>query len=438
MMREVLRWIAYVLLALIVSVVLVFSYYRLRGPSRSQREALALLHKNYKPKQGTNAFPLLWFMDYDVPTNEMDAKVAEEVADARKRLADTRDPFIYDPREARLPEPIADESQLCGSTAVGCLAKVEAETGTMRSMLAAFPVTPSREKLFDQTDYYWNIFPADYRFLIAPTPRNAQRVWLTALALRYVDGDRIGALAGVCRNIGAWRHMHGGGNSLSMEMISIVFGDGGLRLFADMLAKLPSDVPAPTECDVALRPIEAADLDRCGEFSSDLAESDSILADPAADLPWWSRAVNWVTYDRERTQAWQAEFGANFCGKEATARLLRDEPLRSERLPRIAGRVECIANVAGCMFEDYSHYHIQYDKRTLDFAAHVRLGATLLWLRQDASNDPVAARFDRRPPKLRSDGHDSGIDAAKGILFVDNLDASRSARFGLPISVAMR
>ena len=45
-MLDALRWIGYLLIALIVFVVSVFAAYRLRGPSRAQRDAIELLQKD--------------------------------------------------------------------------------------------------------------------------------------------------------------------------------------------------------------------------------------------------------------------------------------------------------------------------------------------------------------------------------------------------------
>ena len=85
--RRIFRWIGWGLFALIVLIATLFARYRLRGPLNVQREALALLHKNYRPTHIVNAFPLLWFMRYDVPADEFDARMAADVEALRKRLS---------------------------------------------------------------------------------------------------------------------------------------------------------------------------------------------------------------------------------------------------------------------------------------------------------------------------------------------------------------
>jgi hypothetical protein len=89
-MRETVRWIGYCVLAIIVIVSLIFAAYRIRGPSQAQRKALALMEEDYRPKHGTNAFPMLWYLEYDVPDAEIAAHFAAELASVRARVdADT-------------------------------------------------------------------------------------------------------------------------------------------------------------------------------------------------------------------------------------------------------------------------------------------------------------------------------------------------------------
>jgi len=76
---------------------------------------------------------------------------------------------------------------------------------------------------------------------------------------------------------------------------------------------------------------------------------------------------------------------------------------------------------------------IQYDNRTLDFLAHLRLAATLLSMRESGSDESTAVRFENETDSRRSRQRNSGFDREAGVLFVDNLDAWRGARFELPV-----
>src|SRR5690349_1066176 len=99
-MRETIRWVSYFVLAVIVTVSVVFAAYRIRGPSHAQREALALMQKDYRPKEGTNAFPLLWYVEYDVPDAEIAPRFAGEITAFRAALDSDEVPIPYEPHAA--------------------------------------------------------------------------------------------------------------------------------------------------------------------------------------------------------------------------------------------------------------------------------------------------------------------------------------------------
>ena len=236
--------------------------------------------------------------------------MAAEVAAVRARLASGNEPFSPEPVGRKLEEATADASLLCDATTAGCLDKVAADPRSIRNVLATFPTMRAREAAFENADFYWSDFPVDYRVVLAANPGVARRIWLSASALQYVEGDRSGGLANVCRNIGTWRRLRHGTNSLIGSMIAIREADGGLRLFGEMLAALPAAEQVPGECSEALRPIEAADADRCAELSSEFGLAASSMRDAMAKREterWWNRASDWLFFDAKQTDAWRAE-----------------------------------------------------------------------------------------------------------------------------------
>jgi hypothetical protein len=438
-MRRILRWISRGVLVLLLLIVAVFAGYRLGGPSQVQREALALMQKDYWPPQGTNAFPLLWFMRYDIPVAQLDAHMAADVAAVRKRLA-TDELIVKDePNAPLLTEPPIDKSAVCEIRAPGCLAKIAAHADAVRAVLARHPILLQRAQTFEHRDFYWNEFPNDYRFLSFVNPGDAQPIWLSAFALQYSDGDRVGALTSTCRNLAAWRRMTHGTNSLIGTMIAHNYADGAIRLFADMLAGLHADEAVPAECVAALQPIMAADVDRCAQMAGEFATSTSALRQTFAERatrPWWDRAQGWLFFQERQSGAWRADDLATYCGEAAVARTLADQPARSEPRHPITQRPECLSSLIGCVLTDIATpAYAEYDQRTLDFAAHLRLAATLLWLHGNRDGS-VSERFARRPDYLRSAGHASGVGAARDMLYVDNLHARRDARFELSVAPA--
>ena len=434
---RVVRRVAIGLLSLAVLYMATVAVYRWRGPTQVQRDALASMQERARPQNGVNAFPLLWYMQYDVPDGELDGRMAAEVADVKERLAHDSEAFSHEPAADKLKEAGGDTSVLCESISAGCLAKVSADPRSIQDALATFPTMRAREAAFEQANFYWNEFPADYRIMLAGHHGVAQRIWLSAFALQFVEGDRSGALAGVCRNIDTWRRVRQGTNSSIGSMVAIGQADGGMHLFAEMLAALPEDEEVPPECTQALRPIEVADTDRCVEMSNLFALAANTSRDMKAMRdrePWWTRAFDWLFFDEEQTNAWRAEQFAIYCGDSATKRMLADIPLSEGATPMITRRVECIASLTGCILDDIAApIYARYDSRTLDFLAHLRLASTLLAMRESGSDESIAVRFENESDSQRSRRRNSGFDREKGVLFVDNLDSKRGTRFELPV-----
>jgi hypothetical protein len=436
-MRETLRWIGYVIFATLAIIAMVFVAYRIRGPSRAQRAALALMQQDWRPKHGTNAFPLIWYAGYDVPEDEIERRYADEVASVRAAQVD---PVVrHVPAAAKLAEAGADSRALCDRGGAGCLAKARANADAMRAALATFPAIRGRARAFEAADYYWNDFPVDSDALLTATPTLVQRVWLSGYALDYAAGNRAVALAGACANLGAWRRMHRGTNSLIGSMVAISYADSAMRLFADMLAALPANEPAPESCAEALKPIEAADVDRCAEMAGEFAflqRGLSIEARRAHDptVSWSERAGTWLMFNLPQARGWLAEQDARYC-EQPPKTLLADTPRPASTLRRTE-QLECISSVLACMLSDIAAPALDnYDERTLDYAAHLRLAAALLWLRETPGATPLGQRFEVRPDTLRSPGHDSGYDASRRVLFVNNMHGSPEEPFRLVVAV---
>ncbi len=362
-MREGIRWLGYFLLVLIVFVAIVFAAYRMRGPSYAQREALALMEKDYKPTQGRNAFVVFRYMQYDVPrTPELvfctHGRMGRRgCAASGLRCLRTAAPLAEKPSAPRLAEADRDASLLCEAGAPGCLARVTAEPESVRQALATFPTMLARDRVFEQADYYWNEFPRDYRFVINESPDPAQRIWLSAYALRYVDGDHAGAAR---RHLSEHRYVarrFATAVPLIASMIAIAKADGAMRLLAEMLAALPAGEPVPDECGAALRPIETADIDRCGEMAGEFAMSRSVEDELSRNgASWTDRAETWLMFDARQTQAWRAEQYAQYCGDSAVRRMLDDDAVSPDvALGPVMRRAECVARASPAACSPTSH-----------------------------------------------------------------------------------
>ena len=461
-LRRVLGWIGRAVLFIFILLAATFAYYRLRGPTEEQQAALALMRKDYRPTQGVNAFPLLFYLGYDVPADRLDAQMAVDVEKVRKWLAANPDFSSYDSDVQPLPTlSEAEKAVLCDANGMGCLAQVAAHEDAVRAALAAHAATAQSAQAFERADFFWNEFPADPRSPFFPTsktrdsdPGLGARLWLSAFALRYAEGDRAGALAATCRNLAAWRRMARGSNVLMGTLAASLRMDGAIRLYADMLSGFPADETVPEDCALALQPVVEADVDRCAAMAGEFAMQESTLGWTSAAYPkasWFERRRLDVMFDMRQTLAWQAQNLAPACGSDAVARLLADELPRREKpgsflffpVPPGAKGPECIANGFGCVLAGMATLNYgQYDARALDHAAHLRLAATLLWLREHPEGS-IAERFARRPAQLRSPNHESSFDTERGALYVKNLyrpspPQEDRLRLDLPVAAAAR
>jgi hypothetical protein len=224
--------------------------------------------------------------------------------------------------------------------------------------------------------------------------------------------------------------------------------DSTLLLFADMLADLPAGTIVPDDCAQALQPVVAADVDRCAGAAGEFALMESMYND-AAGTENKDKDATAAFFDKRQTIAWEAQRLAVACGNEAASRLLADEPLLHREAPRVVGTfltippgangLECIGNFTGCLLYGVTPFDNNYfSTASRDHAAHLRLAAALLWLREHLEGS-VADRFARRPAQLRSPNHESGFDEKQGVLYVENLHAYASSekkrRFELPVAL---
>ncbi|MDR0478623.1 MAG: hypothetical protein LBH31_02210 [Burkholderiaceae bacterium] len=451
LMRRALGWFGWMVLVLFVLLAATFAYYRLRGPTAEQQAALALMRKDYRPAHGVNAFPLLLYWDDDLPLDRLNARMSADVEQVRKRLA-AGEQSSETSTDAQPELPEAEITALCGAHRNACLAQATVHPDAVRAVLAAHAIVVRRAKAFERTDFLWNEFPP----LSSPPILGAmdeQTLWLSAFALQYAEGDRLGALAATCRNLAAWRRIARGSNRLLSTVLASGNMANAIRLYADMLAGLPADAAVPEDCAQALQPVAVADVDRCaamaGEFTAQPDLIFHVVDKEFAKATGWRLVFVKAIFDLRTSQAQTAQPYAASCTQAALARLLADERPRHQSarlflgvvpvLPGMKG-AECIANLFGCfimqpaLLPDFA----KCDTNILEHATRLRLAATLLWLRHPPSGS-VAQAFAHRPAELRSPNHMSGFDAQRGVLYVENLRRASSdnpdrQRLELPVA----
>ena len=419
--------------------------HRLLGPTGAQREALATLEAAREtPREGKNAFATLWLMIYDVAEGDIERIAGQDVREARARDAaghSLKDLVPVD--RPRLAGPDESGLALCKERTPGCLEQVRANPEAARAAIAAHPRMIERMHRFEGSDYYRFELPWTFDTPL-PDPGASQRLRLTSLALAWHDGRRELALAELCGNIGAWRHLRRGTNSLIFSMIAVSFSNGGIQLLADMLAELPATASVPAECVVAFAPIDRADVSLCGDFAGEFEGLAEVGQEIARQKRRRESSVGRVlafdilmplVHSDRQYQAWMSTSYAEACGTVVGDRAIADTPMTSPSptIPLLAcasAAVSC--NLASATVGRFDHYHT----RLLDAAASLRLGATVLWLRETHDDPrPLAERFAARPEHLRSGTRATGIGDGGRSIWVANRDTRKfRERTTLPLA----
>jgi hypothetical protein len=328
----------------------------------AEREALAQMRAPYADARGErNAFELFWLLPRNVPVAERAAVFAADMAavDGHRAGRELDLPSARYPRHAE-----GSSSALRGcSSKPGCLAAVRADPEGVRATLA------ERASLLaglDEIGTYDHLRTPHRPNFAAPIPEYQQTgpLQLARAALRHVDGDRVGALDGLCRDLSGWRRLKGRSDSLVFEMVVLAWLQGGVQLAADLRAEAPAGEPLPSECIAALAPLAKGERMSCDVFRGEFRTFDGMLApeqmlaSPAESAPFERvRAyASRFAYSAEGTRALLARHLANACAA-------RDSPNDVANLaPPQCGFEARVFNPIGCVLSevamaDYGRYH---------------------------------------------------------------------------------
>lgn len=410
-MRHVVKYAGMAVLAAMVFVAVLWSISRLQDPSDEQRVALELLRQP-PTSQGGNAFPALWLLGYQVPVAQLQdvtyadmARLAAMSPD-KIRTAAARIPAAG--RFADLAPTPADMALFCDSSEASCLDKVRRDPAAYAGLIERNKVLLDRVVALSQYDHY----RSGLQRMAAPLPDfNLARLQVTRVAQRFVDGQVDRALADACRGVATWRRLGANSDSLLIRMVGDAYAtDGYASLFAEMLAELPATHPLPASCSQAFAEPEPDEVSVCrqmrGEFASVANGYRSQWQAGRSEPGVAERLKRSIFMDTEMTIAMQAPALAQSCAPDAYAALAAGKTVDPYR-PRLSPwRLECVANAIGCVLNGISvPSYADYQQRARDHAARLTLMATLLSLRADSGNAPLADRLQARWARTRSADH---------------------------------
>ena len=378
-MRGFIRWTLFVVAGLLVIVVALWTWSRLQPLSAAQREAVAAMQPSPEPA-GRNAFDALWLLGHDVPAARLHAIADADMARIRAELANSRDaaPSGADAGAAagaRDLRPSDADLDLFCELREDCLQRVSADPAAYAALTERNRTLLDRIAALSGTDYYRSRLPPDLR---VPLPRFELALFgVTDAAQAFVSGDIDGGLARTCKGVATWRRLGASADSLIVRMFGASLAtDGYGALLARMLAQLPPDHRLPRACDAALAPVVEEDLSVCeglrGEYAMVSIASD-VVSDPEA-VGAARALLARLVYDPERTRALVAGNVAQACTDAGRSSLAKDRPPVQDLRVRSPWRMECVANVAGCILADIaSPPYAAYVARALDAGARLEL-----------------------------------------------------------------
>ena len=403
-MDKVFKWIFAAGGVLLLLLAALWGLSKLVGPSRAEREALALM--SVQPKvEGRNAYADLWLADYALPAAERDRVLAADVAAfAATPINDGNSAPFASGAEGRFPSDAPDQAgrkRLC-TPYEDCLAKVRADLPAYESLMTTHAAWFARRAEASRGDYLQNAFQPRLdmpypSFMTAYAPA-------TALALQFAKGDREAALAGTCSQLADWRRLGARTDMLITWAVGHAYaGRGYAFLLAQMLAEWPNDASLPTSCEAALALPGKEETTMCpamrGEYRFMSEGTAAILAEEARRKGMQAKLL----FDTDMTRAQMAVPLARFCGAGADDLFARDEPLPPYR-PSGMVRLQCVSNAAGCILGKVAEPGFDtYAARHRDYLATMRALAALAWWRgqPDALTDPKAV-LHRLPAAYRS------------------------------------
>ena len=431
-MHRYLRWtLIAVGLAIPLGVAGFFIGMRHQPLTPAQQLALQRLSAPTPPVQGADASDLVWLLDLDVPEDrraEVAAKVREFERQRGPGGATRRDPRLDWPAFPALPK---DGKGLCAMAVPGCIAYVAENRKLVAATLEANAGALASQARIADFDGYRRGFPVNV-YESVPNLGQFRRLRTTDIALRFTSSLPLPAVDEVCRDLAGWRRVGGDSDDVLVSMIGVAWVREDLMLLADMLAKLPKEMPLPDQCAAALATSDASEFDLCPAARSTFGFYRRMREFNAAGkqgrrVPEW-----WVDWPRLNARI-AADIG-RLCDPSLTAQLQTDAPA-SSLLPLApsCSKWERRADPVGCeLYESVrSELHVHYLDRRGDQAQMLALMRTVDWLRlQVDSKEAVPQALAHLPPELgllRTPEYDLEHDR----ISIPLHDVSRAPRFEL-------
>jgi hypothetical protein len=411
-MRRLLKWLALLVSGIVLVLAAMFAWGRLRPPTAAQASSLAELQREPQPPPGRNAFPLLWFVDFDIPDDQLNGAYAKASRDlqawaAKHHGTDTPAanliPQPTSPFPVLAPLTDSDRALLCKWSEPDCLRTVRENADAVRAVLAKHQKRLQRDMALSNYGYEWNDLPRGVPFampLAVPNYGHSLGLWESAAALDFIDGRQAQALTSICTAVTTMRRMHAHGNTLVDTMIFGVRMQSAIVLTMQMVSELPLNQPLPDACNTAFATVTAEDVDLCPAQRTEFSIFTSELSQghPA----WYER---WSLSIPHTQRLWATSVDSA-CTPETRAQLLADQIFTSKDWLSGIDVFDLVSNFSGSVLSGIVQpAYMDYLNREQDFAAALRVGATVLWLRQThGQGQSLDKRLAQRPAWMQLAG----------------------------------
>jgi hypothetical protein len=435
---RVLKWLGGLLLLALLWMGLVATEWLPRPTAEdlALQETLARAPANTGGQR--NAFALLQVFGHEVPESEWQAVAAADVAafaqaqpgSAFKSTAEGR----Y-PAHAEVP---GKEPSLCSVWDPECLSKVRDHQSEARQWVSKLQARLVQGEALLGHDYYRYEFTPRADSPLAPMGGYFP-ILMSAIALKHLEGDSEEAFAMLCRHTAGWRQLRSHSDLLIMDMLGIALMTGATRLYAEMLAEMPTEFAAP--CPEVFAPLADAELDQCPVYLFELrAMNNTIDALGDRHLSLYGESVSPILragnslMNKRHAKALYARNLGRYCtdAQYDRIRARTGEPLPE---PAACSAFEWALDPVGCQVSQASLDVEPYFKRLLDLDVRLKLLNTLLLVR-GLPADAAQTAFDGRPAALRSAEHPMSIDTDAGIVRMIPLEKTRGNPWDLPVVIA--
>ncbi|WP_157745454.1 hypothetical protein [Luteimonas chenhongjianii] len=354
-------------------------------------------------------FDALWVLRRDVPDAEVAAVVDADMQALTTAWRERSPPLSFKSARARYRDLLVDNAATphCGNAGSDCLEKVGASLDAYAALVQSNRHLIERVQALRSYDHYLSRLPPDSTGLLS-VPVGLLSWPVTAHAVQFAKGDRIGAIDATCRDLATWRRIGHNSDELIVRTYGMALTTNGYgALLASMLADMPAGTALPGSCHAALVAPVAAEWSSCPAMRGAFATSMDVVQ----QIPEMREhnAWSWLVLDRDASRALFAEQMSVPCAAQP---LPDTGPQVSSASRPIWRRFECIANFGGCVIANVGGPTYQpLAARGHDYGARLQLLGTLAWLREQPDDGSLAERLARRPEGLRSADRDITIGA---------------------------